>query len=138
MKKALIASNEQYTDRYSNVVLGLRIAQITDEEFEVHTNLFWVDCNDDINEHDYYYDSSDNTIKKHRDKPIELIEQSERAKRDLMLNELDDVVSNPLRWDSYTVEQKSEIATYRQALLDVPQQSGFPTSHTFPTKPEFI
>jgi len=29
----------------------------------------------------------------------------------------------------------SEMATYRQALRDVPSQAGFPTSVTWPTKP---
>lgn len=35
-------------------------------------------------------------------------------------------------------EQKAELATYRQALLDVPQQEGFPSEVTWPDKPTFI
>lgn len=29
----------------------------------------------------------------------------------------------------------SDMATYRQALRDIPSQAGFPTNVTFPTKP---
>jgi len=44
-------------------------------------------------------------------------------------------VSNPLRWASFTAEQQQAWATYRQALLDIPQQSGFPNNVTFPVAP---
>ena len=33
------------------------------------------------------------------------------------------------------VTMSDEMATYRQALRDIPSQSGFPTNVTFPTKP---
>jgi len=59
-----------------------------------------------------------------------------RILRDKELRSLDKVTSNPLRWASFTDEQKSAYADYRQALLDVPQQDGFPYDVTWPTKPE--
>lgn len=71
----------------------------------------------------------------------ELLEQKRREvrnQRNEKLKELDYVVSNPLRFASFTDEQKAELATYRQALLDVPQQSGFPIEVTWPVIPEFI
>ncbi len=34
------------------------------------------------------------------------------------------------------VTMSSEMTTYRQALRDIPAQSGFPSSVTWPTKPE--
>jgi hypothetical protein len=58
-----------------------------------------------------------------------------RAQRNELLAELDTLVNNPLRWASYTEEYKTALATYRQALLDVPAQSGFPTEVVWPDKP---
>lgn len=55
-----------------------------------------------------------------------------RAKRDSLLVVVDAVVSNPLRWASLTSDEQSEWTVYRQALLDVPQQSGFPSTVTWP------
>lgn len=61
---------------------------------------------------------------------------SVRAQRDALLVEVDAMVSNPLRWADMTTEQQAEWATYRTALLDVPQQAGFPNAVTWPTAPE--
>lgn len=58
-----------------------------------------------------------------------------RKKRDAILAENIDVM-NPIRWESMTSEEKSAWTTYRQALLDVPAQSGFPFNVVWPTKPE--
>ena len=55
-----------------------------------------------------------------------------RAQRDLLLSVVDVVVSNPLRWASLTSDKQNEWTVYRQALLDVPQQSGFPRTVTWP------
>lgn len=62
-----------------------------------------------------------------------------RAQRDQKLvTEVDPVVSNPLRWADLSDEQKTQIADYRQALLDVPQQAGFPEQVEWPVKPEIL
>jgi hypothetical protein len=58
-----------------------------------------------------------------------------RYQRNELLAELDTLVNNPLRWASYTEDYKTALATYRQALLDVPEQSGFPTEVVWPNKP---
>ena len=55
-----------------------------------------------------------------------------RAVRDNLLVAVDVVVSNPLRWADLTAEKQNEWSTYRLALLDVPQQSGFPSTVTWP------
>src|SRR5699024_8431351 len=65
----------------------------------------------------------------------EILEQEARAKRDGLLRELDAIVSNPLRWGAFTEAEQQELADYRQALLDVPQQEGFPTDVVWPTDP---
>ena len=59
-----------------------------------------------------------------------------RAKRDYRLQtEIDPIVMNSLRWGDLSPAQQAEIASYRRALLDVPQQAGFPKTHTWPKKP---
>ena len=42
---------------------GARIAEVVETQFEVGGDLYWVDCNSSVNANDYYYDTSDNTIK---------------------------------------------------------------------------
>lgn len=60
-----------------------------------------------------------------------------RELRDYLLeSEVDPVVSNPLRWADMTSDKQAEWAQYRTDLLNVPQQSGFPNSISWPTKPE--
>jgi hypothetical protein len=64
-------------------------------------------------------------------------EKQVRLQRDRILAVVvDPLVSNPLRWADLSVEQQEAWADYRRALLDVPQQSGFPTNVTWPIKPE--
>ena len=59
-----------------------------------------------------------------------------RAQRDSKLRlEVDPIVSNPLRWNELTETKQTEWAQYRTDLLDLPEQSGFPNTVTFPTKP---
>jgi len=52
----------------------------------------------------------------------------ERKKRDALLAETDHYALSD-------VTMSDAMATYRQALRDVPQQTDFPTSITWPTKP---
>jgi hypothetical protein len=65
------------------------------------------------------------------------LEEGSRNARDQLLRDNVDTM-NPIRYASLTDEQKSEIATYRQALLNVPQQVGFPTVIEWPTKPSWL
>jgi hypothetical protein len=59
-----------------------------------------------------------------------------RAERDFRLSsEVDVIAGNALRWAALTPEKQAEWAEYRQALLDVPQQSGFPHEVSWPTPP---
>jgi hypothetical protein len=58
-----------------------------------------------------------------------------RADRGALLLELDAFVGNPLRWAALDADTQEAWALYRQALLDVPQQSGFPNDVVWPVKP---
>tara|TARA_B100000287_G_C20531932_1_gene741240 strand:+ start:488 stop:787 length:300 start_codon:yes stop_codon:yes gene_type:complete len=67
---------------------------------------------------------------------IEIAKNEIRSIRnELLIYEVDPIVTNPLRWDALSTDKQNEWKTYRQALLDVPAQSGFPNSVTWPTKP---
>jgi hypothetical protein len=59
-----------------------------------------------------------------------------RMQRDMYLTELDGIVMNPLRYAAFSDEYKAALAVYRQALLNVPEQEGFPQTFTFPTMPQ--
>jgi len=62
--------------------------------------------------------------------------ESIRDKRDYILSTVVDLmVSNPLRWASLSSDKQTEWSNYRTNLLNVPQQSGFPNSITWPTEP---
>jgi len=57
-----------------------------------------------------------------------------RERRDWLLRtEVDSF--NPMRWESLTTEQQDAMRVYRQALLDITSQDGFPFDVTYPTKP---
>ena len=58
-----------------------------------------------------------------------------RMERDSLLAEVDVFVGNPLRWATLSAEQQDAWAVYRQALLDVPQQAGFPNDVVWPVRP---
>lgn len=63
----------------------------------------------------------------------------ERDTRDLKLVvEVDPIVSNPLRWGDLSEQEQTEVSAYRTALLDVPQQQGFPHTISWPTKPSCL
>jgi len=51
-------------------------------------------------------------------------------------NEVDPIVTNPLRWADLTTAKQNEWKQYRTDLLNVPQQAGFPNTINWPTKPE--
>ena len=59
-----------------------------------------------------------------------------RGQRDQKLaQEVDPVVTNPLRWAELTDAKQAEWTQYRTDLLNLPAQAGFPNTVTWPTKP---
>ena len=57
-----------------------------------------------------------------------------RGQRNQLLLAVDAVAGNALRWGDLSTESRSGWAEYRRALLDVPQQSGFPHNVNWPVK----
>jgi hypothetical protein len=61
-------------------------------------------------------------------------EEKIRGQRDIeLITKVDSM--NPIYWATLTSEQQQEWIDYRQALLDVPQQEGFPLSVNWPSSP---
>ncbi len=59
-----------------------------------------------------------------------------RKRRDLELSWFDSsCYRNQFYWESLTQEQRDERLAYRQALLDVPEQEGFPHTVVWPDFP---
>lgn len=57
-----------------------------------------------------------------------------RGKRDLLLHSSIDTI-NAIRYNTMKEKDKKAWEEYRQALLDVPQQEGFPDNIIWPTPP---
>ena len=66
---------------------------------------------------------------------LEEREAKVRARRDKFLVLVVDKI-NPVRWNSLSEQVKQDWLNYRQALLDVPQQTGFPDNVIWPEQPE--
>lgn len=60
-----------------------------------------------------------------------------RMQRDfLLVSEVDPIITNILRWEDMDTQKQNEWQQYRQELLDVPAQEGFPDNVVWPVKIE--
>lgn len=64
-----------------------------------------------------------------------IAESNIRNRRDNILAEEIDKI-NGIWWEQMSEEKKQQWRDYRQNLLDIPQQSGFPFNTIWPIKPE--
>jgi hypothetical protein len=69
------------------------------------------------------------------EKQLLLETNNNRDLRNILLNELDAIIMNPFRWNALSAQEQTECGNYRQSLLDVPQQEGFPLNIIWPEKP---
>ena len=58
-----------------------------------------------------------------------------RGKRQQLLQESVDIM-NAVRWAALEPEKQAALIVYRQELLDITAQEGFPFDVTYPAKPE--
>ena len=65
-----------------------------------------------------------------------IVESKIRLVRNELLKQID--VINPVWYSALAQDQQAELVAYRQQLLDVPQQSGFPTQVEWPAKPAWL
>jgi hypothetical protein len=121
MKKALILIKEN------------KICQIADNEFPVHQDLKWVDCDDDVTEA-WRYDGKKFTTPINRAINIEFLTDEEklfelRQERNRRLSECD--------W-TQLIDAKGDVeawAKYRQALRDLPQTTKDLNNIYYPIPP---
>ena len=71
----------------------------------------------------------------------DICEDNIRSRRKLLLRPCDHI--SPMFWEELTEEQRDECRKYRQALLDITDQPGFPwdgdvTRAPWPTPPEIM
>ena len=52
--KALVSTNEKIIN--SDGTSGFRVAQVSEESFEVHRELVWIECSENVVADQYYYD----------------------------------------------------------------------------------
>lgn len=117
-------------------VKGLSIEWANWTQWPTETPYFYGTCNNDADTSlsgvvkvlsEQEYQSAQNT-------ETHNMEAKVRTQRDwLLTKEVDSL--NPIRWAGLTEEQQTAYTDYRQDLLDVPQQDGFPFSVDWPTKP---
>ena len=65
-----------------------------------------------------------------------LTSETRALRNSLLASEVDPIVSNPLRWADLTDTKRAEWTQYRTDLMNVPQQSGFPSTVNWPQKPD--
>lgn len=68
--------------------------------------------------------------------PLENTAEQVRAIRNTLLElVVDKTPGSAIRWSLMTNEEQEAWVLYRQALLDIPEQEGFPSNVIWPTTP---
>lgn len=60
MNNALISPTELIYS-YDNTLIGVRIAEVAQTPFEVAPPLYWIECADNVNAFDWYFQTETNT-----------------------------------------------------------------------------
>lgn len=86
---------------------------------------------------DEYFDYVDGSWVEDADRKLSVLSDRARIERDgKLVSEVDPLAGNALRWADLTDAKRAEWTQYRTNLLNVPQQSGFPTTISWPLKPD--
>jgi hypothetical protein len=59
-----------------------------------------------------------------------------REYRDVLFMPLDRI--SPMRYETLSEEQRQELRDYRQALIDITKQNGYPLDVVYPVKPTWL
>jgi len=65
----------------------------------------------------------------------ELAEYLRYGRDEKLIEEVDPIAGNALRWAALTSADREAWSDYREALLNLPAQAGFPNTVAWPTKP---
>lgn len=99
-KKALVS----YIESSGNIPEGKRVLEVVEagQEFEVHSNLKWLDCPDNvIGPNKYWYNPLTNSFKK-LPEAIDPVEQAGMIAQDLTANPIVDLEKYVWDWDTET------------------------------------
>ena len=111
------------------LILDKKVVDLSEKEFKVSSSITWVDCDNTVKT-GYPYDNSKFTAPSEptiSDKDLETIVRTER---NMLLQQSDWTQSRDV-----TLSNDADWKTYRKSLRDVPSQSGFPKTITWPTAP---
>lgn len=60
MNNALISPNE-FIYSYDGTLIGERIAEVSQKKFEVAPPLYWIECANEVNSQDWYFQTETNS-----------------------------------------------------------------------------
>ena len=118
-------------------VKGLRIDFGNQTQWPTYTPLFYGTCDDDA---DLTVPGVIKALTPEEYAHAQFMENDTKAaqvrerRMYLLRTEVDAI--NPMRWETLTPEQQQSWRDYRQALLDVTTQAGFPWNVDWPVRPE--
>jgi hypothetical protein len=107
------------------IIIDDIVVNIAESGYALESN--WYPCSEDINIGDLLVDGV--IVPKYTREDYERIERDRRLE-----TEVDPIAGNALRWADLSPAEQLELAEYRQALLDVPNQEGFPYETVWPNK----
>ena len=111
------------------LILDKKVVDLSEKEFDVSSSFTWVDCDDTV-KNGYTYDNSKFTAPSEPTISDEYLAILARQERNTLLKESDWTQSRDV-----TLSNDADWKTYRKSLRDVPSQSGFPKTITWPTTP---
>ena len=115
------------------LILNKKVIDIKDKEFPVSSECKWVDCDDEKVKIGWNYDDSKFTdIYDEKPATDEEIASQVRSDRNFLLAESD---WTQMPDSALSDSKKKEWIAYRKSLRDIPSQSGFPKTITWPDRP---
>jgi len=115
------------------LILDGKVVDLKETEFDVHSSMYWVDCNDTVEVGNNYDGSTFTThiIPLTAEQKLERL----RVERNKLLKATDWVVIKE-REEGGSVSNFADWKTYRQALRDITNSATSLDDVTWPEKPE--
>ena len=116
------------------LILNNQVIDVNEKETPAAPACKWVDCDDKV-KIGWNYDGSkftDPAVELEVEPTTEQLEIQVRSQRNRLLESSD---WTQMPDSALSDSEKKEWATYRKSLRDIPSQSGFPKTITWPTAP---
>ena len=115
------------------LILDKKVVDLSEKEFDVSPSFTWVDCDDEKVKIGWNYDGSKFTdIHVETTVTEEELASLARSDRNILLDQSD---WTQMPDSALSDSKKKEWIAYRKSLRDIPSQSGFPKTITWPTMP---